>query len=88
MLFYDSYEALSGGRAKEALAVLTGWPAKEHSLDVGEEELQMLWSQLQTSRDRGFLITVSSSNDRAGCETAGLRPDHCYQVMIDITGKG
>ena len=88
---HGSYEAIEAGTCDEALTCLTGFPCDRISLGDGEEE-SLLWTQLVSHYEVGFLIAAACSSsgegDGIGIATTtnvsarfGLNLDHAYSII-------
>jgi len=85
-----SYERLEGGRAKEALALLTGCPCEDLTFSSAEdspledspleEREALLWAKLLSAKEAGFIVCAST---KVALATADLAPHHAYAV-IDV----
>lgn len=77
-----SYESLSGGKASEALTVLTGWPCTELLFGRhGSPDANAAWAELTRSKRAGFLLTCTSQRDTAAMAALGLVQEHEYSIL-------
>ena len=72
---YGGYELLSGGHVRSALALLTGWPCGDHSLDPHDRE----GGSVEDKRDVLWLTLLSLVEARAVC-CASARTDAALGV--------
>lgn len=77
-----SYDSLSGGKASEALTVLTGWPCTELLFGRrGSPDADTAWAELTSSKRAGFLLTCTSQRDTAAMAALGLVQEHEYSIL-------
>jgi len=87
---YGSYSAIESGTCREALSDLTGAPCEDIDFNKEGLDLDMVWAQLLSSKQSGFLLGASCGSDRADSqafERVGLQASHAYAVL-DVAMEG
>ncbi|KAH8093584.1 calcium-dependent cysteine-type endopeptidase [Aureococcus anophagefferens] len=94
---YGGYELLSGGHVRSALALLTGWPCGDHSLDLHdaqggsvEDKRDVLWLTLLSLVEARAVCCASARTDAARLNAVGLNQRHAYSVVdvVELTDLG
>ena len=94
---YGGYELLSGGHVRSALALLTGWPCGDHSLDLHdaqggsvEDARDVLWLTLLSLVEARAVCCASARTDASRLNAVGLNQRHAYSVVdvVELTDLG